>query len=153
MAPLGWHLQVHGAPDTVLVALGDACARLAGAGGHRPHRPRRRRPTASTSAQFQALRRLMDRPGFWVKVSGVDRITRSRAALCRCGAACAPLVLDHGDRVRWGNDWPHPNHAGPVPDDQRLVDCLHASRTEAAQRQRLLVDNPRGCTASGTRMA
>jgi 2-pyrone-4,6-dicarboxylate lactonase len=140
LAPLGWHLQVHGAPDTVLVALGDAWR-----GSPVPvvidHVGSVDASHGLEGAQFQALRRLMDHPGCWVKVSGVDRVSKQGWPYADAVTLARRLVLDHGDRVLWGNDWPHPNHDA-VPDDQRLVDCLHAIAPEAAQRQRLLVDNP-----------
>jgi 2-pyrone-4,6-dicarboxylate lactonase len=52
------------------------------------------------------------------------------------------LVAEFGDRVVWGTDWPHPNHAGPIPDDGMLVDILAEIAPSAAARQALLVDNP-----------
>jgi 2-pyrone-4,6-dicarboxylate lactonase len=57
-------------------------------------------------------------------------------------SAAARLVAEFGDRVVWGNDWPHPNHAGAVPDDDQLVAQIHRMAPTAAALQRLMVDNP-----------
>jgi len=44
--------------------------------------------------------------------------------------------------VVWGNDWPHPNHAGPVPDEQQLVDLIAKIAPTPSARDALLVHNP-----------
>ena len=95
-------------------------------------------------ADFQALMRLLDTPGFWVKLSGIDRIDAhappdQRYAL---GVALAQqLWRAHGERCIWGTDWPHPNHTH-IPDDAALVDALAEIVPDEAARQALLVDNP-----------
>jgi 2-pyrone-4,6-dicarboxylate lactonase len=71
---------------------------------------------------FDALRSLLDSPTFWVKVSGVDRITRQGPPYDDALPFAARLVAEFGDRVVWGNDWPHPNHAGPVPIEEQLAE-------------------------------
>jgi 2-pyrone-4,6-dicarboxylate lactonase len=140
LAPLGWHLQIHG--DTGLLtdvapALGsspipvviDHIGRVdAGLGLRQP--------------AFDALRSLLDSPTFWVKVSGVDRITRLGPPYDDALPLAAQLVADYGDRVVWGNDWPHPNHAGPVPVEEELAAQILRMAPTAAAVQRLMVDNP-----------
>ncbi|WP_375691129.1 amidohydrolase family protein [Pseudooceanicola sp. LIPI14-2-Ac024] len=34
------------------------------------------------------------------------------------------LITAAPDRLVWGTDWPHPNHAGTMPDDADLLDLL-----------------------------
>jgi len=140
LEPLGWHLQIHGDPRL----LTDLAASL------------RRSPVpvvidhigridASQGLQqpdFEALLALMRDERFWVKVSGMDRITRLGPPYLDAQPFAQMLVADFGDRVVWGNDWPHPNHAGPLPDEQQLVDLIAAIAPGEAQRQRLMVDNP-----------
>lgn len=141
LAPLGWHLQVHGDPRLVLHELAPAWRRCpvpvvidhigridAGAG--------------ADGADFRALQALMDLPHLWVKVSGIDRITRSGPPYDDAVPLAARLVQQAGDRVLWGNDWPHPNHAGPVPDERELVERIAGLAPSAAARHALLVDNP-----------
>ena len=52
------------------------------------------------------------------------------------------LVAEFGDRVVWGNDWPHPNHAGPIPDEQQLVELIAEIAPTESARHALLVGNP-----------
>jgi 2-pyrone-4,6-dicarboxylate lactonase len=140
LAPLGWHLQIHGDPRllTELAAplkqspvpvVIDHIGRIdAGLGLEQP--------------DFQALIALLRDERFWVKVSGMDRITRQGPPYADAQPYARTLVAEFGDRVLWGNDWPHPNHAGPVPDEQQLVELVAAIAPTEAQRQALLVDNP-----------
>jgi 2-pyrone-4,6-dicarboxylate lactonase len=140
LAPLGWHLQVHGdrrvltevapallaSPVPMVI---DHIGRVdAGLGLQQP--------------DFRALLALMARPTCWVKLSGLDRITRQGPPYDDALPFAARLVAEHGDRVLWGNDWPHPNHAGPVPDEDQLVAQLHRMAPGAAALQALLVHNP-----------
>lgn len=140
LAPIGWHLQVHGderlltevAPalrDSPVPVVIDHIGRIDAGDG--PDQP-----------AFRALQRLLDSPTFWVKVSGVDRITRQGPPYDDAVPFAARLVADFGDRVLWGNDWPHPNHAGPIPDEDLLVAQIARIAPSTAARQRLLVDNP-----------
>jgi len=138
--PLGWHLQIHGDPS-LLTDLAE---------------PLRRSPVpvvidhigridashGVVQRDFQALLSLMRDDRFWVKVSGMDRISRLGPPYEDAQPFARTLVAEFGDRAVWGNDWPHPNHAGPLPDEQLLVDLIAAIAPAAAQRQRLLVENP-----------
>jgi 2-pyrone-4,6-dicarboxylate lactonase len=91
---------------------------------------------------FQALLKLMADERFWVKVSGMDRITRLGPPFADAQPFARMLVAEFGDRVVWGNDWPHPNHAGPMPDEQQLVDLIAEIAPTEFARQALLVRNP-----------
>lgn len=140
LAPLGWHLQMHGDPG-LLTGMAEALRRS-------PvpvvidHIGRIDASHGLQQRDFQALVRLMKDPRFWVKLSGMDRITRLGPPYEDAQPFARLLVEEFGDRVLWGNDWPHPNHAGPLPDEQQLVDLIAAIAPEPAQRQRLMVDNP-----------
>ncbi len=140
LAPLGWHLQLHGDPQW-LVDHGDALRRSpvpvvidhiaridASLGLMQPH--------------FQALLALLRDERFWVKVSGMDRITRHGPPYDDAQPYARRLVAEFGDRVVWGNDWPHPNHAGPVPVEEELAAQILRMAPTAAALQRLMVDNP-----------
>ena len=140
LAPLGWHLQVHGdpaiVPDVVerllqgpVPVVIDHIGRLdAGLGVDQPF--------------FRHFLRLMENPKTWMKVSGIDRISKSGPPYDDAMPFAQKLVCDFGDRVLWGNDWPHPNHAGPIPDDALLAQSIARIAPMATQRQALLVDNP-----------
>jgi 2-pyrone-4,6-dicarboxylate lactonase len=139
-APLGWHLQIHGDPalltdlapalkrSPVPVVI-DHIGRIDAAGG-------------LDQPDFQALLRLMDDERFWVKVSGMDRITRLGPPYADAQPYARKLVADFGDRVVWGNDWPHPNHAGPVPDEKQLVDLIGEIAPDQKALHALMVSNP-----------
>ena len=140
IAPLGWHLQIHGdtglltdvAPalkESPVPVVIDHIGRVdAGLGLQQP--------------AFEALRSLLDSPTFWVKVSGADRITRLGPPYDDAVPFAAKLVSDYGDRVVWGNDWPHPNHAGPIPIEEQLMAQIARMAPTAAALQRLMVDYP-----------
>lgn len=139
-APLGWHLQIHGDP-ALLTDLAPALRRCA-----TPvvidHIGRIDSALGMNQPNFQALLRLMADERFWVKVSGMDRITRLGPPYADAQPFARMLVAEFGDRVVWGNDWPHPNHAGPIPDEQQLVDLIAEIAPTEAARHALLVRNP-----------
>jgi 2-pyrone-4,6-dicarboxylate lactonase len=139
LVPLGWHLQIHGDPDLVL-GIGPSLLRSpvpvvidhigrvdASLGLQQPH--------------FRSLLDLMGHEHIWVKVSGMDRITRIGPPYLDAQPFARQLVAEFGDRVVWGNDWPHPNHSG-TPDDRQLVDLIAAMAPTAAECERLMVSNP-----------
>ncbi|MGQ2978210.1 MAG: amidohydrolase family protein [Polaromonas sp.] len=138
LAPLGLHLQVHFesslihelAPllrQSVVPVVIDHMARVDASLG--PHH-----------ADFRALCTLMQDPRFFVKVSGVDRV--SRQPPYADGVALArQLLQDFPDRCFWGSDWPHPNHHH-VPDDGVLVDLLASIAPTPDALAALLVHNP-----------
>lgn len=140
IAPLGWHLQIHGDP-ALLTDLAPALRR-----SPTPvvidHIGRIDAALGPNQPNFQALLQLMADERFWVKVSGMDRITRLGPPYADAQAFARTLVAEFGNRVLWGNDWPHPNHAGPIPDEQQLVDLIAEIAPSPAARQALLVRNP-----------
>lgn len=140
LVPLGWHLQIHGAPS-LLTEVAPAL-RASPVPVVIDHIGRVDASLGPAHADFRALLALMDDERFWVKVSGVDRITREGPPYADALPFARRLVDEFGDRVLWGNDWPHPNHAGPVPDERQLVDLIAEIAPGEAQRRRLLVDNP-----------
>lgn len=139
LAGIGWHLQVH--MDAALIeelapallrssvpVVVDHMGRVPAPGLDQPG--------------FIALRRLLEDRRIWVKVSGADRASRTGPPYADAVPMARQLIADAGDRVLWGTDWPHPNHAGPVPDDAALVDLLMEIAPDPTVRQALLVDNP-----------
>ena len=140
VAPFGWHVAIHVTGRDLL-----ACRDVVTAIDARvviDHIGRVDVTEGSEGAAFTALRRLVDRGNVWVKLSGVDRVSRAgppfgdAVALARMLAAHAP------ERVVWGSDWPHPNVERFVPNDGMLVDLIPEIAPDAAMRRRMLVDNP-----------
>jgi 2-pyrone-4,6-dicarboxylate lactonase len=140
LAPLGWHLQIHG--DIKLLTEVAPALRNAPVPVVIDHLGRVDAALGLQQPAFTALLALMDSQTFWVKVSGVDRITQLGPPYDDAVPFAARLVADFGDRVVWGNDWPHPNHAGPVPIEEELAAQIHRMAPTADALQRLMVDNP-----------
>ena len=91
-------------------------------------------------AYFQDFCRLLDLPGFMVKVSGIDRID-SNPPYEQGIPFARHLVRQYPEQCLWGSDWPHPNHTH-VPDDGMLVDALAQIAPKPDVLHQLLVDNP-----------
>jgi 2-pyrone-4,6-dicarboxylate lactonase len=54
------------------------------------------------------------------------------------------LIARAPDRIIWGTDWPHSNifEHGQIPNDGDLMSMLLDFAPHAADRHRILVDNP-----------
>jgi len=141
LAKLGWHLQIH-MESTLIEAMTPILKRSA-VPVVIDHMGRLYAGLGLSQAPFQSLRRLIDNDGFWVKVSGCDRITRTGPPYADALAVARQLVAEFPDRVLWGTDWPHPHHAGPIPDDGLLVDMIADMAPSEALRRQLMVENPR----------
>jgi 2-pyrone-4,6-dicarboxylate lactonase len=138
LAPLDMHLQVHFSSELVhqLVPVLQRSAVPVMI----DHMGRVDATLGSEHADFAALHTLLRDDRFWVKVSGVDRVSPARdyapgVALARL------LVRDYPDRCVWGTDWPHSNHLH-APDDRMLVDLLAHIAPGKALLEKLLVSNP-----------
>lgn len=90
----------------------------------------------------RSLRALLDSGQVWVKVSGVDRVSRHGPPYADAVALAASLVAHAPERVVWGTDYPHVNITGHAPDDGLLVDLLERIAPDPAHLRRLMVDNP-----------
>ena len=91
---------------------------------------------------FQALLGLMKDERFLVKVSGSERCAKLAPPYADAVPFARKLVAEFGERTLWGTDWPHPN-LNHLPDDGLLADLLSEIAPGEAQRQALLVDNPK----------
>jgi 2-pyrone-4,6-dicarboxylate lactonase len=80
---------------------------------------------------------------FWVKLTGPSRISARDSFPYPDVVSMVQAVVEAApDRVVWGSDWPHVMQYKPMPNDGDLLDALAAWVPDAAQRQRILVDNP-----------
>ena len=138
LAPLGLHLQVHFDSRTIhelapllkqsaVPVVIDHMGRVDAARG-------------AAHADFRALCSLLGDPRFYVKLSGIDRVSSGPPYADGIDLA-RRLLDDFPERCFWGTDWPHPNHHH-VPDDGVLVDALAQIAPTPAAMQALLVDNP-----------
>ncbi len=103
------------------------------------------RPIASEGveqAPFQTLLEFMKDENYWVKVCGLERISKTGAPF-HDGIPFAQKLLEVApDRTIWGTDFPHPNISGDMPNDGDLVDLMALFAPDETLRQKILVDNP-----------
>ncbi|MET7571181.1 amidohydrolase family protein [Streptomyces sp. NPDC005492] len=91
---------------------------------------------------LRSLRALLDTGDVWLKVSGVDRVSRQGPPYADAVALAASLVAYAPERVVWGTDYPHVNIEGAAPDDGLLVDLLAGIAPDPGRLRLLMVDNP-----------
>ncbi|MGE0800867.1 MAG: amidohydrolase family protein [Lautropia sp.] len=93
---------------------------------------------------FAALLELVRSRDVWVKLSGIDRLTRSGPPYHDVLPYARRLMDSAPDRMLWGSDWPHTGVFDPrrMPDDGELLNLIPAYAPTDALRHGLLVDNP-----------
>lgn len=137
--PLGWHLVVHFDADRLpeLAPL----LRILPVPVVIDHMGRIDAARGPDQEPFRLLLELLEDPRFWVKVSGVERISRTGPPWADAVPFARSLVARFPDRVLWGTDWPHPNIRS-IPDDGELVDLLAEIAPRPDLLEALLVHNP-----------
>ncbi len=140
LEPLGLHLQVHF--ESSLIHELAPWLRKSAVPVVIDHMARVDASLGIDQPDFRALLDLMRDERFRVKVSGSERCSKLPPPYADAVPLARKLVAEFGDRTLWGTDWPHPN-LNHVPDDGVLADLLQDIAPAEAQRQALLVDNPR----------
>ncbi len=140
LAPLGMHLQVH--YESSLIHELAPWFRKSAVPVVIDHMGRVDASRGLDQPDFRALLELMNDARILVKVSGSERCTKQAPPYRDAIPFAAKLVAEFGARTLWGTDWPHPN-LNHIPDDGQLADLLAEIAPSEAQRQALLVDNPR----------
>ena len=143
IAPFGWHIEMLVNLDEA----GDFAPLLGSLGvpvvlGHLGY-PKGGAATWTQTRAFADLLRLLDGGQCWIKLTGPYRITT--AADLPYGDVDEParkLVAAAPERMIWGTDWPHVMKKKPMRNDGDMADLLERWVPDAAQRQRILVDNP-----------
>lgn len=138
--PMGWHLVLYLEAEDV--AENAAELRALRIPIVIDHMARVRPGDGVEQEAFRALLGLVGDDGFWVKVSGAERLSATAAPYHDLVPFARALIAAAPDRVLWGTDWPHPNIAGRMPNDGDLVDLLALYAPDAETRRRILVDNP-----------
>jgi 2-pyrone-4,6-dicarboxylate lactonase len=138
LASLGWHLQLHVEPSHIVKMTPEL--KLSPVPVVIDHMGRVDASRGLDQPGFVHLLKLMEDKRMWVKVSGLERASRTGEPYADAVPFARKLVAEFGERCVWGSDWPHPNLSA-VPDDGKLVDLI-AEFADAKQRQALLVDNP-----------
>lgn len=141
VAPLGWHVLVHG-QGTQALSLVDNLAKIDVAVVI-DHMARPDLTEAIGDASDAALLAALASSNVWIKLSGVDRAMGGKAGPWDRAVEYTLRLLEAApDRAIWGSDWPHPNVSGPVPDDAQLLAFALAVCNSTETAQALFVDNP-----------
>jgi predicted TIM-barrel fold metal-dependent hydrolase len=140
--PFGWHIELHVDPNVLvqhtdwfrgldLIAVVDHFARIQTADG-------------IDQPAFKLLLELMERPNYWVKISGADQRTNAPHPYADVVPFAHALIAKAPDRVMWGTNWPHSNMFvyGRTPNDGLLLDLMLDFAPNESIRNRILVDNP-----------
>jgi len=103
---------------------------------------------------FDRLINLVQNGKAYVKLSGVYGVSSHAPDYADVAPLARALIAANPERVLWGTDWPHPD-SSPQPgrkptdvfplfsiDDGRILNQLPVWAPDAAQRKRILVDNP-----------
>ena len=101
-------------------------------------------PTSEGCEQkaFQILLEFMQRPNWWVKVCGSERISAEGPPFHDAVPFARALLSIAPDRILWGTDWPHPNISRWMPNDGDLLDMVPLFAENEGLQRKVLVDNP-----------
>lgn len=97
---------------------------------------------------IEAMCALLDEGWLWVKLSGAANISQ-QPGWDDAGAVHRRLLAVNPERLLWGSDWPHTRAQGAVVRTEALWERFLAWTPEAADRRRLLHDNPRALYGLG----
>jgi predicted TIM-barrel fold metal-dependent hydrolase len=94
--------------------------------------------------QREALLGAVLKPNIWVKISGLERISREGAPYEDVRPIVDALLQACPARLVWGSDWPHTGFfdRAKMPDDGALLDAFARFVADETLRRRILVDNP-----------
>jgi predicted TIM-barrel fold metal-dependent hydrolase len=94
--------------------------------------------------QVSALLAVAMRENVWIKISGLERLSKRGAPYADVRPLVESLAKAVPDRLMWGSDWPHTGFfdAARIPDDGVLVDAFVDCVPDESLRCRILVDNP-----------
>jgi len=90
---------------------------------------------------FQQLLNILDSGQCWVKLTGVYRLSTDIPEFKDVTPFAQALVDTAPDRILWGSDFPHLSFHDKV-DSLALFNLLKVWVPDAAQRKKILVDNP-----------
>lgn len=140
--PFGWHIELHVDPNVLvqhadwfrgldLISVVDHFARIQTADG-------------IDQPGFRLLLELMERPNYWVKISGADQRTQAPYPYADVAPFAHALIAKAPDRVLWGTNWPHSNMFvyGRTPNDGLLLNLMLDFAPDESIRNKILVDNP-----------
>lgn len=150
--PLGWHIQIY--TDLDVIAENAASLEALGTDIVLDHMAKIDAATGTAHPHFGTLRRLIDTSRFWVKLSGVYRVSPDLHGNTDADALARALIALNPERMVFGTDWPHlANHsrtasaAPPVIDYHpidygRLVSGVAAWTSDPQVVTQVLCTNP-----------
>jgi predicted TIM-barrel fold metal-dependent hydrolase len=139
--PMGWHIVLHFDAGDILEQR--ALLERIDVPFIIDHMGRVRAADGLGQQPFQALLALYrNNPLAWIKICGAERVSVGKRPFRDAIPFAQALIAIDTGRLLWGTDWPHPNITKDMPNDGELVDLLGDICPDAAQRQRILVDNP-----------
>lgn len=94
-----------------------------------------------TDPAFQAVLQAVRAGGVWVKLT-LCRVSTQAPGYADVRPFHDALLAANPDRLLWGSDWPYVRMGDQSPDVGALLDQFHEWVTDAALRERILVDNP-----------
>jgi D-galactarolactone isomerase len=100
-------------------------------------------PPDRSAPGWNAVRRLLDGGGTWVKLSGIELLGGGPDGVAPFLATGRELAAHAPERMVWGTNWPHPSE--PVDsrsDPHGLIDALAAWVPDPDAQRAVLVDNP-----------
>lgn len=139
VAPLGWHVQflidVRNLPQLQSRMLKLTCPIVVDHMGHLPA------ASALQEPGFQLLLNNVAEHGWWVKLSGVYRLSDAAPNYPDTDGLARRLIDAAPERMLWGSDWPHVAMDSP-PATELLLNRLPVWLPDERQRQQVLTDNP-----------
>jgi predicted TIM-barrel fold metal-dependent hydrolase len=149
VGPRGWHIQIFALPG-LLGALAPAIRSL-GVPVVVDHMGGADARLGTHQSGLDELVDLLEAGACWVKISGPNRVSRQSRGFRDAVPIARRLIAANPDRIVWGSDWPHigPHQVGAprtvvfMPHDNAdLLRILGEATSGAAQRRKILVDNP-----------
>lgn len=137
--PMGWHLQFY---LNFTPEIGELLAKLP-VNVVIDHYGRLPACEGTDSPAFRALLKLLRRENAWAKLMGPYFVSEKFPAYPDIAPLAHAMVQAAPDRILWGTDWPHPSARAKMPNDGDLADLLAGWVPDEAQRNRVLVENPR----------
>jgi len=99
-------------------------------------------PVPASHPSFQCLLRLLDNGRTWVKLSApYETSLIGPPGYDDVSVLAHTLAGTHPERCLWASNFPHPGRARP-PEHADMLDMLLQWVPDAAQRRRILVENP-----------
>ncbi len=139
--PMGWHVVLHFDAEDILTQ--QELLRRIDVPFIIDHMGRVKAAEGLEQRPFQLLLELFrNNPLAWVKVCGSERVSVGKRPFHDAAPFARALIVVDSARILWGTDWPHPNITKDMPDDGELVDLFAEICPDAAERRRILVDNP-----------